>query len=65
MYKLYATITAQHLAANDLVYAVNGAWPAGFAVCAAILFLAGLASVVVESMTVAPDVLLRQHRGEE
>lgn len=54
---LYKPIPAQVRYANDLVYVINGPWLAGFTVCAAILFLAGLAGVVVESMTVAPDVL--------
>lgn len=54
---LYTTIQAQRITANDLVYVINAGWLAGFTVCAAILFLAGLAAVAVESMTVAPDVL--------
>ncbi|OIW29791.1 hypothetical protein CONLIGDRAFT_345385 [Coniochaeta ligniaria NRRL 30616] len=55
--KLYKTITAQVEFANDLIYVISGPWLAAFSVCAAILFLAGLAGVAVESMTVAPDVL--------
>jgi hypothetical protein len=54
---LYIPLTAQHVYANDLVYAVSPAWLAVFAICAVVLFLGGVAGVVVESMTVAPDIL--------
>jgi hypothetical protein len=54
---LYQPITAKLQYAKDLKYVINDGWFAGFTICAGILFLAGLAGVVVESMTVAPDVL--------
>ncbi|KAB5563194.1 hypothetical protein GE09DRAFT_773371 [Coniochaeta sp. 2T2.1] len=55
--KLYETLPASLQYARDLKYRISPGWLAAFTVCAAILFLAGLAAVVVESMTVAPDVL--------
>jgi hypothetical protein len=39
------------------VFVVDYAWAAVYLVCAAVLLLAGAASVAVESQTVAPDVL--------
>lgn len=54
---LYKTVEASVTFANDLVYVINIPWLVGFAVCASILVVGGMVGVVVESMTVAPDIL--------
>jgi hypothetical protein len=41
----------------DQVYVIDVPWVVCFIVCTALLLLAGVASVIVESMTVAPDTL--------
>jgi hypothetical protein len=43
--------------ARDLKYVINIGWLVGFTMCSAFLLIAGTAGVIVESMTIAPDVL--------
>lgn len=53
----FVMINATHLYTDDEVYFIDVTWVVLYFVCAALLLLAGLGGVIVESMTVAPDIL--------
>jgi hypothetical protein len=55
--KLYQPIAANRTWANDLMYHVSWLWLGLFIACSAIMLIGGILAIVVESMTVAPDVL--------
>jgi len=53
----FITVNATHLYTTAQVYHISVGWVIGYFVCAGLLLIAGTLSVIVESMTVAPDVL--------
>ena len=53
----YTKVNAVRQYSEDLIYTISAPWVAVFVTCTAALLFAGTISVVVESMTVAPDVL--------
>jgi hypothetical protein len=55
--RLFAPVTAQHTFTDDVVFVVDPKWLVVLFVCTLLLQLLGLASVIVESRVVAPDVL--------
>jgi hypothetical protein len=48
---------ATHVYTDQEVYYISVGWVVGYFLCAGMLLIAGILSVIVESMTVAPDVL--------
>ncbi|KAH8646878.1 hypothetical protein BX600DRAFT_443848 [Xylariales sp. PMI_506] len=53
----YLKTTAQRTYSGALVYRLSVPWAACFLTCTVLLVVAGIAGVVVESVTVAPDTL--------
>jgi len=53
----WVTTTGQRSYSNTKAYQVDWPWLAFFFVCAGTLLMAGVAAIVVEGRTVAPDVL--------
>jgi hypothetical protein len=53
----FITVNATHVYTAAEVFYISVRWVIGYFVCAALLLIAGTLSVIVESMTVAPDVL--------
>jgi hypothetical protein len=54
---LFNTAKAKWTYTTDEVYVIVWAWAGVYIACSALLLLAGVASVIIESRTVAPDVL--------
>jgi len=53
----FITVKATHVYTAGEVYYISVGWVAGYFVCAGLLLIAGTLSVIIESMTVAPDIL--------
>ncbi|KAB5518905.1 hypothetical protein GE09DRAFT_506976 [Coniochaeta sp. 2T2.1] len=53
----FVKVDATHVYTNGRVYFISIGWVIGYFLCAGMLLVAGTASVIVESMTVAPDIL--------
>lgn len=53
----YRRATSTRTWSSDVVYTINWPWLSVFIACTAGLLVTGIASVVVESKTVAPDIL--------
>lgn len=53
----FITVNATQVYTAAEVYYISVGWVIGYFVCAGLLLVAGTLSVIVESMTVAPDVL--------
>lgn len=53
----FITVNATQVYTAAEVYFISVGWVIGYFVCAGLLLVAGTLSVIVESMTVAPDVL--------
>lgn len=53
----YTRVQAERTYQGDQVYLLSIAWVTCFVICTVILLVAGIVSVIVESITVAPDTL--------
>ncbi|OIW25465.1 hypothetical protein CONLIGDRAFT_648490 [Coniochaeta ligniaria NRRL 30616] len=53
----FITVNATHVYTDGQVYFISVGWVVGYFLCAGLLLVAGTLSVIVESMTVAPDIL--------
>jgi hypothetical protein len=54
---LYSNVTVNQISSGELVYYIRGGWYALYLASAIILLMAGIGSLLFESMSVAPDVL--------
>jgi hypothetical protein len=55
--KYYKNSEGSQITTGDYIYHTEGGWMALYFICTSLLLIAGVISVLLESMTVAPDVL--------
>lgn len=53
----FISVNATHVYTAGQVFFISPGWVIGYFLCAGLLLIAGTLSVIVESMTVAPDIL--------